>query len=192
MMPIYVARRLNASGLLTEPLPSLGPNDFIYNPSYKAERFQGEWLLTMQNITTGSNDTNVEFGLREWENSINETSWMCFKQAVHISFYPIGVRSAVFGELACAVMGFVMSQVPDPENAALYRQDLFRHFGMTVPLGHPRPAKVLFWLRHNVVGRAFANLDAMIDIVKAYDIPYTCVLSSQTPAPLHLTLIINN
>jgi hypothetical protein len=92
MMPIYVARRLNASGLLTEPLPSLGPNDFIYNPSYKAERFQGEWLLTMQNITTGSNSTNVEFGSRDWESSINETNWMCFKQAVHVSFYPIGVR----------------------------------------------------------------------------------------------------
>jgi hypothetical protein len=92
MMPIYVARRLNASGLLTEPLPTLGPNDFIYNPSFKAERFDDEWLRTMQNITTGSDKTRVEFGLREWENSVNRTSWMCFKKVVHIPPFPMAVR----------------------------------------------------------------------------------------------------
>lgn len=91
MMPIYAARRLNASGFLEHPLPSLGPNDFIYNPSFKPERFQDEWLLSMQALTTGSNTTRVEFGQRDWENSVNETNVQCFKQAVHITSFPAGV-----------------------------------------------------------------------------------------------------
>jgi hypothetical protein len=79
------------------------------------------------------------------------------------------------GCVECLWVSWLPTQVPDPENAAMYRQDVFRHFGITFPLGHPRPAKVLFWLRREVVGRAFANLDAMIAIVKAYGIEHTYV-----------------
>lgn len=114
-MPIYVARRLNATGLLVDPLPSLGPNDFIYNPSFKKERFQGEWLRTMQNITTGSNFTRMEHGIDptgergdyvgNWERLVNTSSWMCFKQAVHVSTFPIGVRFDTFGGMAHVCIG---------------------------------------------------------------------------------------
>lgn len=151
-MPIYVARRLNASGVLRNPLPSLGPDDFIYNPSFKKERFQGEWLLIMQNITTGSNTTRVEHGQREWENMVNESNWMCFKRAVHVSPFPI--------------------TSPDPEIAFEYRQKLYEHMGMRMPSGPP-PQKVLFWLRPDTGGRAFDTLDGMVDVCKRYGIEYT-------------------
>jgi hypothetical protein len=113
MMPIYAARRLNATGFVKESLPSLGPNDFIYNPSFRQDLFQDEWLLTMQAITTGSNSTRVEFGQREWENSVNETSVQCFKQAVHITSFPAGVCFFVAMDLLdygfdCLLLGMLL------------------------------------------------------------------------------------
>lgn len=105
MMPIYAARRLNASGLLSSPLPSLGPNDFIYNPSFKRERYQGEWLRVMQNITTGNNDTRTEHGESWWENTVDDNHWTCFKNAVHISTFPIGVRRPPSFLCVCARPG---------------------------------------------------------------------------------------
>jgi hypothetical protein len=54
----------------------------------------------MQNITTGSNTTRVEYGQGQVENMIDTNSWMCFKRSVFISTFPITVSSHT--RLLCA------------------------------------------------------------------------------------------
>ncbi len=73
------ARKLNASGMLVPPLPSLGENDFIYtNQPYDAHK--SEWVQAFLRVVAGKH-ARIEYKDTvgaDWD----RTNWMCFQRAV--------------------------------------------------------------------------------------------------------------
>ncbi len=73
------ARKMNASGLLDPPLPSLDENDFLYT-TQKQEAYRSEWVQAFLRVVAGkkaSIEHKDTFGA-----NLDATNWVCFKNAV--------------------------------------------------------------------------------------------------------------
>ncbi len=97
------ARKLNASGMLDPPLPSLGENDFVYTTQNK-DAYASEWVQAFLRVVAGP-AASIEYKDTIGANW-DTTNWVCFKNAVMTGTVPSTV-SAPLCSVSVSLSAFV-------------------------------------------------------------------------------------
>jgi hypothetical protein len=82
IMPLYRARRLNATGALGVTLPPITPADMLYIPSPAEYHRQSTWESVFSSVVTGVSDVRLEFSDTDFMKQWTSQTPMCVRNAV--------------------------------------------------------------------------------------------------------------
>ena len=82
IMPLYRARRLNATGTLGVTLPPITAADMLYIPSPAEYHRQSTWESVFSSVVTGVSDVRLEFSDTDFMKQWTGRNLMCVRNAV--------------------------------------------------------------------------------------------------------------
>ncbi len=82
IMPLYRARRLNATGTLGVTLPPITAADMLYIPSPSQYHRQSTWESVFSSVVTGVSDVRLEFSDTDFMKQWTSRNLMCVRNAV--------------------------------------------------------------------------------------------------------------
>jgi hypothetical protein len=107
IMPLYRARRLNATGALGVALPPMTAADMLYIPSPKEYHQHSTWESVLSSVVTGVSDVRLEYSDTDFMKQWTGSNLMCVRSAVALGTFGFVVRGGelvVSGVVSAAVL----------------------------------------------------------------------------------------